>query len=107
MNALTAPKLTRVTMAEIRREYDPGEGRHWFDRGTMSFFGTRLPRTGRRGPGGTYFVTSEQPPHGDRRWSVRKLVGPGEIETVGEFCAMTKAQAEMLAKRLAQGHANA
>ena len=91
-----------VRIGEIRETYDPGPGRHWFDRQTMRFFKTRLGRRGYRGPGGTYFVTSEQGPRMPRLYSVRRLVGPGRIETVGEFCGYrTSAAATRAAKRAA------
>ena len=89
-------------MAEIRKEYGTGPGFHWFDPDTMRFFRTSLPRHGYRGPGGTYFVTSEQMPRMPRLYSVRRLVGPGRIETVGEFCGYrTSAAATRAAKRAA------
>ena len=89
-------------MAEIRKEYGTGSGLHWFDPDAMRFFRTSLPRHGYRGPGGTYFVTSEQMPRMPRLYSVRRLVGPGRIETVGEFCGYrTSAAATRAAKRAA------
>jgi hypothetical protein len=86
-------------MKEVQEIY--GEG-HWFERGAMKFFGTKLPSYAHKGLGGVYFVTSEQPPHGARAFSVRKLVGPGKIDTIGEFCSMTKAKADLMARRLAE-----
>lgn len=94
-------------MSEIRAAYNPGEGRHFFDRATMRFFRSQLPRTGYRGPGGVFFVTSEQfqpstgPAHA-RRYTVRKLVGEGDIKTIGEFNKLTREEATAIARKLAE-----
>jgi hypothetical protein len=61
-------------------------GSHWFDPDTMRFFGTRVLGMVYQGPGGIYFVTSEQPPHGPRGYTVRKFTPPDDIDTVGELC---------------------
>jgi hypothetical protein len=91
-----------VRIGEIIEIYNPGPGSHWFDPGTKRFFRTRLGRRGYRGPGGTYFVTSEQGPRMPRRYTVRRLVGPGRLETVGVFCGYkTAASATRAAKRAA------
>lgn len=50
------------SMAEIRAAHKDSGG-HWFDRGTMRFFGTRLHGQPHSGPGGVYFVHS-----GDNFW---------------------------------------
>ena len=89
-------------MDEIRKEYGTGPGFHWFDPDTMRFFRTRLPRHGYRGPGGTYFVSSEQGPLMPREYTVRRLVGLGRIETVGEFCGY---KARATATEAAKAHA--
>lgn len=47
--------VTRIPMAEVIREYSPGEYRHWFDRDTLNYFKTKLDQA-YRGPGGIYFV---------------------------------------------------
>ena len=91
-----------VRIGEIREIYNPGPGRHWFDPDTMRFFKTRLGRRGYRGPGGTYFVSSEQGPGMPREYTVRRLVGPGHIETVGEFCGY---KARHTATEAAKAHA--
>ena len=54
------------TIEDIRRHHRG----HWFDRDTMRFFGTRFCDSGRV-HAGRFFVTSEQPPHGDRIYAVR------------------------------------
>lgn len=59
-------------------------GNHWFERGTMRFFKTRIESDLR---GGKYFVTSEQGPDNVRKFSVRRADPDGTIDTVGEFQA--------------------
>lgn len=92
-----------IPMHQIRKEYGSGPGRHWFDPGSMRFFRSRLAQYGYRGPGGTFFVSSEQFDHdAPRLYSVRKLEGPGKIETVGDFQAYRSRDA---AHRAAKGFA--
>lgn len=76
-----------MTFQEMARAVTRAGG-HWFDRATMRFFGTRLLGTG------WLFVSSEQPPHGPRRYSVRRwdAAVPGDVDTVGEFCAYQTAR---------------
>jgi hypothetical protein len=61
------------------------KGKYWFSPDTMDFFGTRIHDwDGNTG----LFITSEQPPHGDRRYSIRKAdFETGDVATVGGFCA--------------------
>ena len=69
-------------------------GRHWFDRDTMRFFGTRISQDiytvyddETHVPSKSYFVTSEQPPHGPRKYSVRVYDwATREIDNFGTFC---------------------
>ena len=72
---------------------------HWFDADTMRFFGSRIGIARKKGDD-FYFVSSEKPPHGPRRYSVRKMDINGKIETVGEFCSMSKYMAEKQVKLL-------
>ena len=77
-----------ISMAEIRRLYNPGEHRHWFDHTTMAFFGTVLPGTGVLTEFGNFFVTRETNPSGQQAFSVRAQdLTSFDIETVGEFHA--------------------
>jgi hypothetical protein len=62
-----------------------GSDGHWFDRDTMRFFNTRIGESWRIG-NVFLFVTSEQPPHGDRAYSVRRMGKDGDVQTLGEFC---------------------
>jgi len=48
------------------------------------------------------FVTSEQPPHGKRAYSVRVMDGEGEISTAGPFCEFTSSVANRVAEQLAR-----
>ena len=101
-------KTQSISLSRIRDTYNPGEGRHWFDRSTMRFFRSVLPRAGVEGPGGIYFVSSEQPPHGPRAYTVRQLVGEGRIATVGEFCGFpSRAEAQSVARMMANREATA
>lgn len=74
---------------------------HWFDTGTMNFFGTRIESELFRRK---YFLTSEQPPYGGRMWSIREVnideTGHLDIDTVGEFAVMSKATAQRKLKEL-------
>jgi hypothetical protein len=76
-------KRMPTTMAELRA-LAKENGSHWFDASSMRFFGTRIESKVIRG---RYFVTSEQPPHGPRKFSLRSFDEVGAIDTVGEFCA--------------------
>ena len=113
--------MNTISMSEIRAIYNPGEGRHWFDRSSMRFFRTKLPRYGYRANDGTiYFVTSEQfvDSRGNadpRRYSVRKMTvnhfttedeykqhsTEVDISTVGEFNVAGRAEAVAAAKMYA------
>ena len=96
-----------VPMQTIIDRYQPGDGRHFFDRAAMRFFRSRLPEHGYEGPGGVYFVTSEQFEYKGRKdprgYTVRRLVGPGELEECSPFNELTYAAAHRLAKQLAGG----
>lgn len=74
---------TPRTIAELKA-LNRENGGCWFEPSTMRFFGTRI-----EGGiiSGRYFVTSEQPPNGARRFSLRSFDDQGNINTVGDFCA--------------------
>ena len=74
-----------ITMAEIKRLYNPGEHRHWFDTGTIRFFDTVLPATGVRTEFGNFFVTRETNPSGKQGFTVRVQIADGDIKTAGDF----------------------
>ena len=77
------------SMAEVR-----ARAGHWFDRGTMRWFGSRVGSTLYAAGERRFFISSEQyhsPAgigrawQGRRCWSVREAMPDGGIETVGEF----------------------
>lgn len=81
-------------------------GSHYFDRSTMRFFRSRVLPTVFHGPGGCYFVTSEQftssTTTAPRRYTVRKFdVQTANIDTVGQFNTLTRYQALKQARELA------
>jgi hypothetical protein len=50
---------TRYTISDIKAA-NKAAGRFFFERDTMRFFNSRVFRSVYQGPGGVYFVTSEQ-----------------------------------------------
>lgn len=88
-------KYPSIPMSDIREQYRPGPGRHWFDRETMSFFKTKLPAAGlHAGLHGNFFITSEVNPSGDRRYTVRLQSEKGDISSpLGFHCFDTLAEA--------------
>lgn len=96
---LVEPTRQRVTIPVARvvalyHERNPAG--HWFDRDTMRFFKTRLPRTAVLLPasGAIYFITAETDPQRQTRYTVRCMTRDGHISTQGGFhCWRTRAQA--------------
>ncbi len=82
------------------------DGSHWWDKGTMRYFGCKVCPEVYQGPGGIYFVTSEKPPSGKRAYSVRKYnPDTKDIDTIGNFCALSKLEAHQQAAEMAgSGH---
>jgi len=82
-------------------------GRHWFSDGAMSFFKSRVSQTAYLSVDGkrSFFVSSEQGPHGPRMYSVRvQDHATGGIDTVGEFQEFAKRyNAHKVAMALADG----
>lgn len=73
------------------RELNEENGGLWFEKGNMRFFGTRIESGILTGH---FFITSEQPPHGRRAYTVRTFDEKGSIGTHGQLCGYaTKAQA--------------
>jgi hypothetical protein len=90
------PEQRTVTSIAELRALNEANGGCWFGKSEMRFFGTRiesgiLP--------GNRFVTSEQPPHGSRKFSVRSFDAQGDIDTVGDFCAYSNRADALLAAR--------
>lgn len=93
--------MTTYTINTIQDEMTAA-GSHWWDRGSMRSFGTRASQKVYQGEGGIYFVTSEQPPHGPRAYSVRQYdPASKQINTIGSLCSMTRAVAHRQAAELA------
>lgn len=80
-------------------------GGHWFDRNTLRFFRSQVLRTVYQGPGGVYFVSSEQfDDTSPRRFTVRQFdPATGDVDTFGEFNELGRAAAVTLAKLCASG----
>jgi uncharacterized protein (DUF1330 family) len=94
-------------MADIRAKHTG----HFFDRKTLRFFDSRIERSVYQGPGGVYFLTSEQF-HGSegytrpRKWTVRHFnTETGAINTAQstDYNKMDKQDARELAKLIAHG----
>jgi len=93
------------------READQRAGRYFFSADTMKFFSSRILPTVYQGPGGIFFVTSEQFRGSNgvaakRKYTIRKFTSdPVDIHTVnGLFNEMSKSQAQTIAAVLAAGH---
>jgi hypothetical protein len=79
-------------------------GHHWFDKDTKRFFSSRTGAYAYRGPGGTFFVSSEQGPSGPRAYTVRQALENGAIETIGAFQGYrSRSGADRRARALAAG----
>lgn len=88
-----------VSMADVRRA-NTEAGCYFFEEGTLRFFRSRI---GRSVIGGRWFVTSEEPPSGGRRWTVRRAEADGTVETEGAFMAYgSGAEARRAAVQLAK-----
>jgi hypothetical protein len=84
-------------------------GSHFFSKGAMRFFRSRIASRTHSGPGGVYFVTSEQfDERSPRLFTVHKFTDLGdrcEIDTIGKFQQYrTGASAHSAAARAARGH---
>jgi hypothetical protein len=74
----------------------------WFSPATMAFFDSRIEDDIYPVADGAYFVTSEEPPYGERAWSVRFAKdGGSDIHTVGTFCGHETYQNARIAARKA------
>jgi len=96
--------MQKWTMADIKAA-NKAAGKFFFERDTMRFFKSRACRAVYQGPGGVFFVTSEQGPTADdkRRYTVRQFnPDTGEVDTAGEFQAFAAEHAARAeARRLA------
>ncbi len=98
--------METYTINQIQDEMTAA-GSHWWDPSSMRFFQTRVSEKVYQGTGEVFFVTSEKPPGGNRAYSVRQYSvrqhSPVHktLDTVGEFCAMSRNQAHREAAKLA------
>jgi len=88
-------------------------GFHWFDPSSKRFFRSRYGQTVYHGPGGIYFVSSEQfegsmGNRAERLFTVR-LFDPetGNVGTVGAFNVLTRHRAHALAVKCVAGKVEA
>lgn len=80
--------MTFFSVEEIRRANEL-RGQHFFERGTMRFFASRVGYRAIPLAAGALFVTSEQQ-RGDehpRLYTVRRAFPDGSVSTFGEFQA--------------------
>ena len=79
--------MKTISMDDIKNEAltrDFERAGRWFSAGP--FFKTRLPKTGFEGEDGTlFFISSEQGPSGERRYTVRCVNAEGIISSYSEF----------------------
>lgn len=91
----------RWTLDDIKQAHKG----HWFSEGAIKFFRSRISSVVHEGPGGIYFVSSEQPPHSPRKYTIRKFnPETGKIVSASDFGAFSNSkQAHRLAKDFAKG----
>ena len=91
------------TITELK-EANRAAGGHFFDRDTMRFFRSRVVPIVYAGPGGVYFVTSEQfDDNSARKFTVRKFdPATGDVDSVGGYCKFDRAEALSMARILAK-----
>ncbi len=103
------------TVEELKNVYEQTDSGHWFERGTMRFFKTRLTPYFRRIDDKTaLFITTEQGPAegSTRKATIRRatiedtprsngdMISKVSIETVGEFNSLTVYKAKQLMKEI-------
>lgn len=89
--------MKTIPMSYVREMYNQmnPEG-HWFDKATMRFFKTVLPKTAVETDQGLYFITRETGPSEIPMYSIRMLdTDTGHIETVYEFNSYKTRKAAM------------
>lgn len=93
------------------RKANEANGYHFFEAGALRFFRSRIGSRVFSGPGGVFFITSEQFVASDgwaadRAYTVRQALPSGAIETVGKHQAYrSRSCANRAASRLAAGEA--
>ena len=79
--------MKSIPFQEVRDYYERTrpEG-HWFDRDTLRFFGSRLPKVAYETNAGLLFISSELDFDRARRYfNVRRQSVDGDIKTAGKF----------------------
>ena len=95
--------MSNHTILSIRKEMMEN-GSHWWDDDTLAFFLSKVGSYVYQGAGGIYFLSSEQPPGGERNWTVRKYDPVMfRISNASAFCELSESRAKELAKELAKG----
>jgi hypothetical protein len=91
----------KLTIGDIKAKHTG----YFFDSSAMRFFRSRVLGEVYQGPGGVYFVTSEQYNYDSPRlYTVRRFIKEtGDVRTVGDFNALSKSAAQSKAYRLAKG----
>jgi hypothetical protein len=95
----TPPEGMLFTHIEQIKEASDRAGSHFFSRGAMGFFRSRVLSYVFHGKGGIYFVTSEKGPNEVRAFTIRKF-NPvdADIDTFGPFNELTRERAVRLAR---------
>ena len=77
---------------------------HFFSRDAKRFFSSRISELVYQGPGGIYFITSEQYSNERRKFTVRQYnEEERSVETVGDFNVHTRSVAHRIARDLSVG----
>ena len=95
-----------MTINDIR-DANESAGLHFFEPAAMRFFDSKVLPKVYEGPGGVYFVTSEQfhdgEYHAERKYTVREFNPEnGRIWSNSEFNKVGKAEAQAGARKLAK-----
>ena len=78
--------IPTIPFEEVREFYSRNQPNgYWFSPDKMRFFRTCLPRVAYETNAGVLFITSEEFPSGNRRYTIRRQLYNGDIVTVGEF----------------------
>jgi hypothetical protein len=91
-------KREKIPMYVIKaKNYEIGH--HWFDKDTLRFFNSKIPKEAIKKGNHAYFITSETNPSDKTAFTIRKAdLKTGKIDTEGEFFKFetrSEAQAEL------------
>lgn len=87
--------MLRVSMDKVVSVYNNVNGGHWFSKGTMRFFNSRLSKYGYLKGDNYYFISSESN-FGGRMYTVRCMTSDGDINNVSEFNTLTRTEARKM-----------